>query len=138
VPAGAVAGVELVEPGRIRRTLAGSFLASRDTGEPGTEVSYTPLVRLDEAFGTPPAAMAASLDGGGSEPVQVLAYQTNGTRGALAVDRIRERREVVVKPLGSPLERLRRYSGAALLDDGSVALILDLVNLSRHQELTSR
>jgi len=132
VPAGSVASVELVESGRIRRTISGQFLASRaapNVDDPsGTDepVSYTPLVSLDEAFGAP-----ASVAQEAPQLRQVLAYQTNGMRGALAVDRIRERREVVVKPLGPPLERLRKYSGAALLDDGSVALILDLVNLSR-------
>jgi two-component system chemotaxis sensor kinase CheA len=91
-------------------------------GSASDEPPLLPLVDLDEAFGAGGLATDA--------PVQVLAYQANGARGALAVRRIRERREVVVKPLGPPLERLRKYSGAALLDDGSVALILDLANLS--------
>jgi two-component system chemotaxis sensor kinase CheA len=46
------------------------------------------------------------------------------------VDAILERRELVVKPLGRPLEHLREYSGAALLDDGRIALILDVPNLA--------
>ena len=46
------------------------------------------------------------------------------------MERILGRREVVVKPLGPPLESLRRYSGAALLDDGGLVLVLDLANLT--------
>ena len=129
MPAGAVAGVELVEPERIRTTLSGSLLLPRDDQQVETQPRSLPLVRLDEAFGAPD--QADGFDSPAAGPVQVLAYQADGARGAIAVDRIRDRREVVVKPLGPPLERLRKYSGAALLDDGSVALILDLVNLAR-------
>ncbi len=64
----------------------------------------------------------------------VLLFRTESARGALAVDAILERRELVVKPLGKPLEHLREYSGAALLDDGRIALILDVPNL--HRQMT--
>jgi chemotaxis protein histidine kinase CheA len=37
---------------------------------------------------------------------------------------------MVVKPLHSPLENLREYSGATILEDGRIALILDLQNLT--------
>jgi chemotaxis protein histidine kinase CheA len=60
----------------------------------------------------------------------VLTWQSGYSRGALAVDRVLGRQDVVVRPLGPPLERLRRYSGAALLDDGQLALVLDLANLT--------
>jgi two-component system chemotaxis sensor kinase CheA len=61
----------------------------------------------------------------------VLLFSNGNSRAALAVDAIHERRELVVKPLGTPLEHLREYSGAALLDDGTIALILDLPNLAQ-------
>ncbi|MBZ5640170.1 MAG: chemotaxis protein CheW [Acidobacteriia bacterium] len=44
---------------------------------------------------------------------------------ALVVDEVLGRREVVVKPLRPPLGLLKEYSGAALLEDGSVVLVLD-------------
>lgn len=49
---------------------------------------------------------------------------------AVAVERIIGRREIVVRPLRRPLEELRAFSGATLLEDGRIALILDLLNLS--------
>ena len=54
-----------------------------------------------------------------------------GTRMvAVAVDRIVGRREIVVKPLRQPLEELRAYSGATLLENGRIALVLDLHNIA--------
>ena len=133
VPAAQVCSVMLVEPDRIRSTLSGLLLAPPSDQEGTDPASFTPLVMLDEALGrdveTPPRD-EPSRDG--PARLAVLAYQIDGARGALGVSRIRERRELVVKPLGAPLEHLRKYSGAALLDDGSLALILDLVHLGRN------
>ena len=38
-------------------------------------------------------------------------------------------REIVVRPLPLPLSSLAGYSGAAVLDDGSIVLVLDPTNL---------
>ncbi len=123
VPARSVARVDLVDAGRIRSTLSGCFLAP-EAGADGDDTGEAParLISLSESLGAPA--------GSPSDPqVCLLAYQVNGTRGTLVVDRVLDRRELVVRPLGPPLERLRKYSGAALLDDGGVALVLDLGNI---------
>ncbi len=126
VPASGVASVCLAHPARIRTTVSGCYLA----GE-GDLATLTPLVRLEEALGL------SSGDGerppGGVPPrdVPILTCRVNGGAPAIAVDDILDRRSVVVKPLGTPLEKLRRYSGAALLEDGGVALVLDLASLTR-------
>jgi two-component system chemotaxis sensor kinase CheA len=59
----------------------------------------------------------------------LLLFRSGEREAAVSVDAIRSRRELVVKPLGPPLELLPEYSGATVLDDGRVALILDLANL---------
>jgi two-component system chemotaxis sensor kinase CheA len=41
------------------------------------------------------------------------------------VDRLLERQEIVIKPLGSYLGDCRGLSGATIMGDGSVVLILD-------------
>jgi two-component system chemotaxis sensor kinase CheA len=45
---------------------------------------------------------------------------------AVAVDRVAGYHEVVVKPLGEPLDHIDWYTGAAILGDGRPILILDL------------
>ena len=133
VPAAAVAGVQLAEPRRLRFTSSGWYLApSQEAGNrtAGETTGFLPLIRLEEALGRPGRSDGRTAAGPSELALQpVLTYLVNGNRGALAVDRIRERRQVVVKPLKAPLEHLRRYSGAALLEDGQVALILDLASL---------
>ena len=41
------------------------------------------------------------------------------------VDEVVERREILVRPLDMPLQALPQYTGAALLDDGAVALVVE-------------
>lgn len=63
-----------------------------------------------------------------------LIYMSNGERElALLADRVIEAREVVIKPLTGILARMTRFSGATILGDGSVVLILNpsAVDLSR-------
>ncbi|HEU4403223.1 MAG TPA: chemotaxis protein CheA [Candidatus Polarisedimenticolia bacterium] len=58
-----------------------------------------------------------------------LVYRVGRRSYALAVDEILGEEEIVVKPLKHPLELLPQYAGAALLNDGRIALILDPANL---------
>ena len=53
---------------------------------------------------------------------------SQGTIG-IEVDEVVGRREIVVRPLPVPLSSLAGYSGAAVLDDGSIVLVLDPPNL---------
>lgn len=129
VPASGVEGVTLVDPWRVQRTISGGFLAPERTQQQADADSFLPLLDLRDLAGTMRTSDAYAGGKADGELVQVLAYHVDGRRGALAVGRVLDRRELVVKPLGTPLDRLRRYSGAALLDDGQLALILDLANL---------
>ena len=65
-------------------------------------------------------------------PRQALIASESDRSVAFTVDRIVGRREIVVKPLRQPLEELRGYSGATLLEDGQIALIVDLLSLARY------
>ncbi len=61
----------------------------------------------------------------------VIMVRAGDDRVALHVDDIQGRREVVVKPLGTPLNMLPGISGATIMADGSVVLILDIGGLLR-------
>jgi len=60
-----------------------------------------------------------------------LLFEEGGRTHGLAVDAVIGKRAIVVKPLRNPLENLREYSGATVLESGRIALILDLANLAR-------
>ena len=53
----------------------------------------------------------------------------DGDLGALQVDRIGERMEIMLKPLDGLLSGLPGIAGSTLLGDGSVLLVLDLAEL---------
>ena len=75
------------------------------------------------------------LSGDAAAPFPVafpaLLYQVGPRSYALGVDEILGEAPIVVKPLRHPLELLPQYAGAAILDDGQIALILDPANLTR-------
>ncbi len=71
------------------------------------------------------------------EAVSVVVLQLGGTTFGLAVDRIVDTQEIVVKPLGQFVNQLPCYSGATILGDGRVALILDVSGLARLGGLTA-
>jgi two-component system chemotaxis sensor kinase CheA len=59
------------------------------------------------------------------ELLNVVVIQDNERRLGLVVDHLLERQEVVIKPLGSYLGDIKGISGATIMGDGSVILILD-------------
>ena len=62
----------------------------------------------------------------------LIATSAQGTTVGIEVDEVVGRRELVVRPLPLPLSTLRGYSGAAVMDDGSIVLVLDPAQLPLH------
>jgi two-component system, chemotaxis family, sensor kinase CheA len=83
-----------------------------------------PLLHLAQVLG------AGSKDDGDEAPPIVIA-KVNGDFGALQVDEIGERMEIMLKPLDGLLGGLPSIAGSTLLGDGSVLLILDVAELLR-------
>jgi two-component system chemotaxis sensor kinase CheA len=53
------------------------------------------------------------------------------------VDDVSHAQEIVVKPLGRPLERINCFGGATIMGDGQVALILDVRGLAERAGVLS-
>ncbi|MBT2340172.1 MULTISPECIES: Hpt domain-containing protein [Pseudomonas] len=64
---------------------------------------------------------------GQSQPLPVLLMQCNERHVAVQVDATAGTREIVVKSLGAPFSAVQGLSGATILGDGRVVLILDLL-----------
>jgi two-component system chemotaxis sensor kinase CheA len=73
-------------------------------------------------------AMPAANDSS-ARPALILG--TGNERIAFAVDTVLDEREVLVKPLRRPLEKVRNIAGATVLGSGQVAPILDVTQLIR-------
>ncbi|SNT02472.1 two-component system, chemotaxis family, sensor kinase CheA [Geodermatophilus saharensis] len=92
-----------------------------------------PLVRLTDVLGL----TSDRHDG----HVVIAVLRSEGRRFGLVVDRVINTEEIVVKAVGGQLKAIGLYSGATVLGDGAVALILDVQALARRAlrtEITER
>lgn len=83
-----------------------------------------PLFRLHEVLELPHKPQRNVPD-----HLQALVLGTAENRVAFAVDRVIEEQEVLVKPLGPQLTRVRNVSGATVLASGKVVPILNPIDL---------
>ncbi|WP_213698400.1 chemotaxis protein CheA [Acetomicrobium sp.] len=62
-------------------------------------------------------------------PVVVVRVGASGKRRGLIVDELIGQQDIVIKPLGKLLSKVRGMAGATILGDGKVALILDVAGV---------
>ena len=67
--------------------------------------------------------------------VNIVVLQAEGRQFGLVVDDILDTQEIVVKPLGKQLKGISAYSGATIMGDGRVALILDVSGLAQRAKV---
>ena len=105
------------------RTIAGDSRVLR------VREDYLPLVNLAEQYGLP-----VSRDGERSNPIAVV-VESDGRRLALEVDDLLGQHQVVVKNLEANYRRVPGVSGATILGDGRVALIVDPAGIAQTSRL---
>ncbi|GAB3420685.1 chemotaxis protein CheA [Massilia agilis] len=111
--------VESLQPAREDiKDIAGQGRVLKVRGE------YLPLIPLYQMFGIEPRYTDPS------EAIVVI-LETEGRRAALFVDELVGQQQVVVKNLESNYRKVAGISGATILGDGGVALILDVAALLR-------
>ena len=89
---------------------------------------YMPVIELERIFQVPRFGQAHEAD-------IMVVIESEGSRVALLVDKLLGQQQVVVKNLETNYRKVPNVSGATILGDGKVALILDtlaLVRRSRH------
>jgi len=91
-----------------------------------------PLAHLDEELGWEATDQDDSGPDGSAQPSSLVVLQADGRQFGLAVESILDTEEIVVKPLGTQLSGIQAFAGAAIMGDGRVALILDVIGLA-HQ-----
>jgi two-component system chemotaxis sensor kinase CheA len=93
--------------------------------------AYLPIVRLYDLFGQVPDN--SNLDGG-----LLVVVEGDGQRVGLFVDDLLNQQQVVIKSLETNFRRVPGLSGATILGDGRVALILDVAGLIQCARATAR
>jgi two-component system chemotaxis sensor kinase CheA len=94
-------------------------------GRPAIELDGQPVIapRLADLLGLPAGNQ-------GSETVCIV-IQVGDERLGLQVDELLDEEEVVAKPLGAPLMRVRNVSGLTILGSGEVCAVLNPADLVR-------
>ncbi len=110
---------------RIAKQELGQLLATESPRYHWVGQDYE-LMHLSRVLGV--TTQAPAMEG---DKASLLLAQSGDNRVALAVDGLVGSREIVVKSLGPQLSTLQDISGATILADGHVALIIDLPALIR-------
>lgn len=111
-----VESLQIKASGVNRLSMAGEVISFRG--------AYLPLLRLHDLFGIEPRSRVI-------QEGLVVVVEGDGQRVGLFVDDLRGQQQVVIKSLESNYGHVPGVSGATILGDGSVALILDVPGLIR-------
>ncbi len=98
----------------------GAPLAAPTSSDHGATDGPDPRDALDEST-------AAAPD---DAVLNIVVLQADDRQFGLVVDEINDTEEIVVKPLGHQFKGLSAFSGATIMGDGTVALILDVLGIA--------
>lgn len=97
-----------------------------------------PLIRLEDVL-----EVSSAEDGEASQEatqpdrkaINIIVVETGQQRFGVVVDALHDSEEIVVKPLGRHINECPCLSGATILGDGHVALILDVAGIAGHEQI---
>ncbi len=129
----AIPQVGIVELVRVRESERAARLGKVNNAEVlKLRGQLLPLVRLSESLGCKSQEeIEKELNGA----TNIIVVDTGQTQFGLVVDALHDSEEIVVKPLGRHHKDCRCLSGATILGDGHVALILDIPGIAVEEEL---
>ncbi|MCM8901196.1 chemotaxis protein CheA [Caldicoprobacter algeriensis] len=114
IPIGSIKEILEVPAGAIKMVRQKEFIDYRGL--------LIPFIRLAKALECPDEAKSGEL-------VTVVIVKKGERLAALSVDGLIGQQEIVIKPLGKALSKIKIMSGATILGDGRVVLILDINHL---------
>jgi two-component system chemotaxis sensor kinase CheA len=104
-----------------------------------------PVVRLGDVLGRrrpfteATKAEIVAVHAANPEPrriAYILVLRSAGRRFGLVVDEVRGTEEIVVKPMHPSLKKVSIFTGATIMGDGRVALIVDVAGIVEHARLS--
>ena len=87
-----------------------------------------PIINLNSELGI-------SKNESAQTATNIVVLNANERQFGLVVEQICDAEEIVVKPLGNQLKGIAGFSGATIMGDGSVALILDIMGLAQKAQV---
>lgn len=115
--------VSIVESIQLQQSMLNTVVGRGETFTLREE--YLPIVRMHELFGIEDHDAQALTDG------ILVVVEGEGRKCGLFVDDLLGQQQVVIKSLEANYRKVEGISGATILGDGSVALILDIPGLMR-------
>jgi two-component system chemotaxis sensor kinase CheA len=115
IPLDAVIESQRVDPSDLRYLHGGEVITVRGV--------VIPLIRLADFLGVPPRRGAA-------DKIMIVIVGVGGRQIGLVVDGFQGEQEIVIKPLSDVVGRIAGISGATILGNGSISLILDVHTLA--------
>ncbi|MFC1602031.1 chemotaxis protein CheA [Pseudomonadota bacterium] len=115
--------VSIIESIQIKQDMVNMLAGKGETFKLREE--YLPIVRLHEVLGVKDAKAKEINEG------LLVVVEGEGRRCGLFVDDLLGQQQVVIKSLEANYKKIDGLSGATILGDGSVALILDIPGLIR-------
>lgn len=115
--------VSIVESIQLQESMLNTVIGRGETFTLREE--YLPIVRMHEVFGIEEHDAQALTDG------ILVVVEGEGRKCGLFVDDLLGQQQVVIKSLEANYRKVEGISGATILGDGSVALILDIPGLMR-------
>ena len=73
-----------------------------------------------------------------TDTVNIVVLQADGHQFGLVVEGVNDTEEIVVKPLSRQLKGISAFSGATIMGDGKVALILDVMGLAQAAKVVTQ
>ena len=99
----------------------------------GLRGDFIPVLRLPRILGT---ASGTGMRSSGAQPL-LCVVESEGRHAALAVDDVLGQQQVVIKSLEAHYRKVEGISGATILGNGQVSLILDIPGLLRMDTLAA-
>ncbi len=97
--------------------------------------SLLPLINLKEILGLSDNTERGLDNIDRNDPVKVLVTRHGSSRMGVVVESLENIEEIVVKPLPRYLKKLKCYSGASIMGNGTVSLILDIAGIVEKAKL---
>lgn len=92
-----------------------------------------PLIHLRELLNL----SALSEEESNTGAIYIVVLQAENRQFGLVVESVQDTEEIVVKPLGLQLKHIEVFAGAAIMGDGRIALILDVMGIGRAAQIMS-
>ncbi|MBT3386103.1 MAG: chemotaxis protein CheA [Prolixibacteraceae bacterium] len=95
------------------------------------------IIYLDRIFREGSGKNGTHQLNGNKKTLNIVVLKSGNHEFGLVVDEVHNTQDIVVKSLGKKLKNINYFSGATILGDGAIALILDILGIGHNNNIIS-